>query len=323
MILIAGIPDERPVALVIEALEAIGATYCVFDQRRAAAADITLRIAGAISGGTISGTLTIDGEDVALERITGLYLRTMDDQVLPEMAGLPAGAPARRRCRSLHELLLRYADLMPGRVLNRPSAMASNQSKPYQAQIIRSAGFAIPETLITNDPTVARDFIEQIWGESGGVIYKSVSGLRSIVQEVQPADLPRLDRIRWCPTQFQRRVAGTDIRVHVVGERALAARIVSEAIDYRYATRQIGVQPEIEAMAIDPSLQRRCVALSERLELPLAGIDLRRTPEGDHVCFEVNPSPAFSFYEERAGLPIASCIARYLAGEADLMPIGG
>jgi len=34
------------------------------------------------------------------------------------------------------------------------------------------------------------------------------------------------------------------------------------------------------------------------------------------VCFEVNPSPAFSFYERRAGLPIAQCIARHLAGEA-------
>ena len=46
-----------------------------------------------------------------------------------------------------------------------------------------------------------------------------------------------------------------------------------------------------------------------------ASVDLRRTPQGRHVCFEVNPSPAFSFYERRAGLPIADCIARYLAGE--------
>jgi glutathione synthase/RimK-type ligase-like ATP-grasp enzyme len=60
------------------------------------------------------------------------------------------------------------------------------------------------------------------------------------------------------------------------------------------------------------------VALSQRLDLPLAGIDLRRTPDGRHVCFEVNPSPAFSFYEQHAGIPIASCIARYLAGETEL-----
>jgi D-alanine-D-alanine ligase-like ATP-grasp enzyme len=64
-------------------------------------------------------------------------------------------------------------------------------------------------------------------------------------------------------------------------------------------------------------LAARCIDLSRRLELPLAGIDLRRTPEGRHVCFEVNPSPAFSFYEQRAGIPVASSVARYLAGEAE------
>ena len=145
------------------------------------------------------------------------------------------------------------------------------------------------------------------------MIYKSVSGVRSIVRRVEKRDLNRLDRIRWCPTQFQRHVAGTDIRVHVVGCSALAASIASDATDYRYATRDVGVEPEIVACDLDPGLHRKCVALAERLHLPLAGIDLRRAPDGRHVCFEVNPSPAFSFYEQRAGLPIASTVARYLA----------
>jgi glutathione synthase/RimK-type ligase-like ATP-grasp enzyme len=101
-----------------------------------------------------------------------------------------------------------------------------------------------------------------------------------------------------------------------VGDSALAATIVSDATDYRYAARDTGVEPEIAACELDARVHMLCIGLSERLHLPLAGIDLRRTPEGRHVCFEVNPSPAFSFYERRAGLPIASRIARYLAGEA-------
>jgi D-alanine-D-alanine ligase-like ATP-grasp enzyme len=47
--------------------------------------------------------------------------------------------------------------------------------------------------------------------------------------------------------------------------------------------------------------------------LELAGIDLRIRPNGEVVCFEVNPSPAFSYYEERTGLPIAAAVARHLA----------
>jgi len=315
MILLAGIPDESPLALVTDALDEIGANHRTFDQRRAAAADVELEIADAAGGGAIGGTLTLDGERIPLREITGMYVRLMDDQFLPAMAGLPAHAAERRHCRRVHELLLRFADIAPGRVLNRPTDSGSNHSKPFQAQAIRAAGFDIPDTLITNDAGAAREFIERAWSEQSGVIYKSVSGVRSIVRRVETRDLARLEQIRWCPTQFQRQVAGTDIRVHVVGDAAFAATILSDATDYRYAARDIGVEPDVVACTLDADVRALCVGLARRLSLPLAGIDLRRTPDGRYVCFEVNPSPAFSFYENRAGLPIANGIARYLAGE--------
>jgi hypothetical protein len=317
MILVVGIADETPVALVMEALEAIGANFRLFDQRRVSEADIALEIGDAGRDGSVDGRVTIAGETIPLNEITGLYLRPMDDELLPGIAALPPKSTARCHCRRFHELLLRYADIMPGRVLNRPSDMASNQSKPFQAQGIRAAGFEIPETLITNDPSAARAFIELAWAEGGDIIYKSASGVRSIVQKVDQNDLPRLDRIRWCPTQFQRLVAGTDVRVHVIGLTVLATAIISDATDYRYAARQTGVEPKIECIELDAHLRARCVRLAQHFALPLSGIDLRRTPDGRYVCFEVNPSPAFSFYEQRAGVPVASSIARYLAGESD------
>jgi glutathione synthase/RimK-type ligase-like ATP-grasp enzyme len=316
MILVAGILDEGPVALVVDALEAMGAGVRLFDQRSVGDADISVAIGDDSTGGCITGSLTIDGDPSALEDINAFYVRLMDDSLLPGVAGLPADAPARTHSRRLHDLLLQVADLMPGRVLNRPGSMVSNQSKPYQAQYIRSCGFDIAETLITNDPAAGRDFIQAAWDVGGGVIYKSVSGIRSIVQQVEPHDLARLERIRWCPTQFQRLVEGTDIRVHVVGETALAVAISSDAVDYRYAARQVGVEATLEQVALEPDVLLRCVHLADTLRLPLAGIDLRRTADGRYVCFEVNPSPAFSYYEERAGVPISAAIARYLAGDA-------
>jgi len=317
VILIAGISDETPVSQVIEALEGSGAEYRVFDQRSVAAVHMTLEIGDAAAGGALGGYVELDGETVPLCNITGLYLRTMDDRLLPEIVNAPVGAPQRLHSRGLHELLLAWADLMPGRVLNRPTAMASNQSKPYQAQIIREAGFGIAETCITNDPDAARAFIARIWREGGGVIYKSISGIRSIVQKVTKHDLDRLDRIRWCPTQFQRLVEGQDIRAHVIGRTVIATAIASAGVDYRYAARDTGTPAQLEAVTLEPATVARCVALSQRLELPLAGIDLRRTPDGDMVCFEVNPSPAFSFYQQGASQSIATCIAHYLAGDCD------
>jgi D-alanine-D-alanine ligase-like ATP-grasp enzyme len=53
--------------------------------------------------------------------------------------------------------------------------------------------------------------------------------------------------------------------------------------------------------------------LAAALHLSVAGIDLRKTPEGEWVCFEVNTSPAFTYYEEATGQPIAHAIAELLA----------
>ena len=67
MILLAGIADDSPLALVTEALEASGADHRVLDQRRVAAANLTLEIADAAAGGAMGGTLTLDGEAVPIE----------------------------------------------------------------------------------------------------------------------------------------------------------------------------------------------------------------------------------------------------------------
>jgi D-alanine-D-alanine ligase-like ATP-grasp enzyme len=48
------------------------------------------------------------------------------------------------------------------------------------------------------------------------------------------------------------------------------------------------------------------------MSLPLAGIDLRRTASGEWYCFEVNPSPGFSFYEDATGQPISEAVATLL-----------
>jgi len=89
MILVAGIPDERPLALVIEALEASGADHRVLDQRRTAESDLTLEIADAACGGAIGGTFELMGESIRLEAITAIYLRLMDHRFLPGFADLP------------------------------------------------------------------------------------------------------------------------------------------------------------------------------------------------------------------------------------------
>jgi D-alanine-D-alanine ligase-like ATP-grasp enzyme len=49
------------------------------------------------------------------------------------------------------------------------------------------------------------------------------------------------------------------------------------------------------------------------MQLAVAGIDLRQNVDGDWYCFEVNPSPAFTYYQEATDQPISRAIARLLA----------
>jgi hypothetical protein len=305
MILLAGIPSEAPLRMVGQALERLSVPFVVFNQRAFATADLSLEV----GADAPIGRIELDGRSYALERVAGIYLRLMDDRLLPELADEPPESPARRRCRALHEALSRWADLAPGRVVNRTAPMTSNGSKPYQAQLIERLGFAVPESLMTDDPEAAAEFAAR----HDAVIFKSMSGQRSIVRRLTIADLERLQTIRACPVMFQAHVTGTDVRVHVVGDRALATAVGSSATDYRYAHLD-GDISELRPLELPDELAERCVALTAGLGLDFSGIDLRMTPEGEAVCFEVNPCPAFSYYESHTGQPIADAVARHLAG---------
>jgi glutathione synthase/RimK-type ligase-like ATP-grasp enzyme len=194
--------------------------------------------------------------------------------------------------------------------VNRNAAMASNLSKPYQAQLIHKYGFETPETLVTNNPELVLEFRRQ----HKQIVYKSMSGVRSIVQVFEDKDLERLKRIQWCPTQFQEFIEGTNVRVHVVGTEVFATAIESEATDYRYAHDQTGSSAKLCATDIQENIAEKCLELTHALGLAFAGIDLKFTPDNRAFCFEVNPCPGFSYYEANTGQPIAQAVARYLAG---------
>ena len=84
-------------------------------------------------------------------------------------------------------------------------------------------------------------------------------------------------------------------------------------IDYRYS-RQSGGSTTLRATTLPDEMVARCIALTAGLGLAFAGIDLRIGPDGGATCFEVNPSPGYSYYQANAGQPIAASLARYLAG---------
>ncbi|WP_395366601.1 RimK family alpha-L-glutamate ligase [Streptomyces sp. YH02] len=304
MILFFGRTDDPPLSRAISAARDADLRHLVIDQARTARYDLV------VGTDALDARLAVEGMRLRLGEVSAVYARPLE----PPEEGDPA---ARARATAFQEWFVGWLDTTPAVVVSRPRAMASNSSKPYQAQLIGRSGFAVPETLISDDP----DEILAFRARHGRIVYKSVSGIRSIVREFTAADESRLALVRGLPTQFQAYVPGQDVRVHVVGEDAYAAAVDSDAIDYRYAD-QAGEPARLAPYELPPDTARRCVELAATLDLPLAGIDLRRTPDGAWVCFEVNPMPAYSYYEAHTGLPIASALVAHLAGRRTAAPVG-
>lgn len=285
MILLIGQNNDPPLRAVAAELERMGALYLFVNGNT--------KLLKPWQPGS-EAVLSVSGRLLPLEEVRSAYLR-------------PLGLGASESERQALGTLLTWADQSPAQVVNRPAASLPNNSKPLQAQWITRLGFQVPETLITTDPQAASDFA-LLHKE---VVYKSTSGVRSIVRRLSSDRFAELQNVRHCPTQFQRYIPGNDLRVHVIGETISALRIVSDRDDYRYATRDGGAI-EVSQVELDPTVADSLRAVVKQMSLLVAGIDLRRMPTGELYCLEINPSPAFTYYEQLAGVALARAIAELL-----------
>jgi glutathione synthase/RimK-type ligase-like ATP-grasp enzyme len=301
VIVLWGLGSERTLRAVATALQRRGTPAQLIDQAEMRHTSVQLDV-----GPRVRGSVQTRSETIPLESVTAAYVRPYDSRRLAEDAGARRGDATWRHALAVDDALASWSELTPALVVNRLGAMAGNSSKPYQLQQIARLGFRVPDTLVTTDPRQARAF----WQRHGAVVYKSVSGVRSRVARLRPRDRARLSDVATCPTQFQEFVEGRDHRVHVVDGEVFASTVACDADDYRYAR---GRPVEIRACTLPPEMEDRCRELASALDLPVAGIDLRRRADGAWYCFEVNPSPAFVFYEEATQQPIADAIARLLA----------
>ncbi len=299
--LVCGIRDEAPVTLLIKALQKKGEDFLVIDQETLVD---QIQLRWQITDRGIAGNLKVQGKNIDIQEIHSVYHRFMRPEDL-----LRSGSSWQdvKKSRSILYSLMNLFDILPGRVVNRRRPMMSNNSKPYQALLIQQAGFAMPETLITNDPRSLMDFATS----KGPLIYKSMSSIRSIVSRLDQKCATKIESLHYLPTQVQRKIEGFNVRVHVVGRRLFATRVLSSATDYRYASQE-GVSSEFRPYELTVELRERCLRLAQLCKLSFAGIDLIINPN-KVFCLEFNPSPGYSYYQDATGQPISDALAEYLA----------
>lgn len=304
LILLWGHASDVALLAVNESLQKLGARIAFYDQRRVLETEIDF-----FADDSVRGVLRVDDEEIRLEQISAAYIRPFDSRWLSFIKNAGPGTPEWIHAVKIEDALISWAEISPAFIVNRPQAIASNTSKPYQAMRIREIGFEIPKTLVTTDPQAAREFFET----HVEVIYKSVSSQRSVVSRLTKERAGELENISWCPTQFQEWIKGNDYRVHVVGEECFACEIVSDADDYRFTKDQ---QVELRPYDLPQNVASLCRKLAADLNLAVAGIDLRRSDDDRWFCFEANPVAGFTYYQEPCNHHIDDAIARMLVERA-------
>jgi glutathione synthase/RimK-type ligase-like ATP-grasp enzyme len=306
MILVCGGLADGVTELVCARLQECGFPFRLLDLARYPE---DYRIAWRFTAEGPAGLIACADWTVDLDTLTGVYVRFLGPEGRMPLRGDSDTAAALRL--EADAALTALLEDLPCPVVNRIGGGMSNNSKPYQALLLRRAGLRTPATLVTSDPEAALAFQT----EHGEVIYKSASGVRSIVRRVGPDQLARLEFLRNGPAQFQAFVPGRNVRVHTVGDQVFATRIETEAVDYRYAHLD-GHDVDMRPVLLPAAVEAACLRVARDLDLLFAGIDLKETPDGEYVCFEVNPCPGFIYYERRTGQPISTAVADLLNGSA-------
>jgi hypothetical protein len=197
--------------------------------------------------------------------------------------------------------------------MNPPDADEVAQRKIRQLHLARELGLSIPETLVTDDPAAAATFLAAY--PPGGVITKAFRNIAEAsrwTRRVTADDLARLDTVRYAPVTFQEFVpAVLDLRVIIVEDDVFAASIRSAPgyeTDYRPGLGTAIVEPYDMPHEVAGCLQ----GLMKSFGLRYGAIDMRVTPEGEHVFLEINPGGEYLFASDRTRQPVPQAIAAAL-----------
>jgi len=202
---------------------------------------------------------------------------------------------------------------LPAIWVNNPGAERIASRKIVQLQAAAEAGFTVPETLITNDPSEAASFIES---RPRDVIYKRTGTSRAAefceTRLVTQRDLARLGSIRTAPTTFQDYIeAEADLRVVWIAGCEWSVRIDSQSGAGRVDSR-IDSSVDFAPYELPSSVSRSLATLMDKLGLAFGVVDLRLGRDKEIYFLEVNPQGQFAYMEIKTGLPIFASLANLL-----------
>jgi glutathione synthase/RimK-type ligase-like ATP-grasp enzyme len=266
---------------------------------------------------SFSGELRCDGRSVDIAAIGSVWCRGF------RPSGFPAGLSEEDQ-RFVQDEAQRALDalttVLPVPWANHPHNHARANSKAAQLMVARDVGLDIPRTLISNEPDLVREFIEQSATET---VYKAHSqslnlerGKALYTGVVTDKEVERLELIRISPGVFQEYVAKSfELRVTAVGARLFSGRIESQSsqetkVDWRRRPFDI----EKEPYDLPTEIADKIREFMGRFGLLYGALDFIVTPDGRFVFLEINPAGQYLWVETVTKMPITAALADLLGG---------
>ena len=210
-------------------------------------------------------------------------------------------------------------------VFNRYSAIEACDDKMMTCLELAGHGFRMPKTLpgmLCYDPgePVRDTSVDAVVDALGlPVVVKECYG--SMGKGVRLAhdreELKALmERVKTSPHLFQEFVSGSsgrDLRVIVVGGRAVGGMLRTSGADFR---SNVGCGGKGTAYDLSPEVARYAERIADVLDLDYCGIDLLFPDDGgDMIVCEVNSNAFFEAFEAATGKNVARLYARHVVDE--------
>lgn len=199
-----------------------------------------------------------------------------------------------------------------GTWINHPVNSLLAQNKLIQLKTAQRAGFRVPRTLVSQNPTTIRAFCEELDYQ---VVVKSIGGTQKVpllTMMVTPEHLECDDSIRLCPAIYQEYIPGDlHVRAQCFGDSVYSVTLKSGALDWRP-----DLNIPFEVVDLEEEVKRRLRRVLKLLGLRMGIIDLKFAPDAELVWFEINPQGQFLFVQGLTDVDLASAFADFLYKEA-------
>ncbi|GHE42668.1 ATP-grasp ribosomal peptide maturase [Streptosporangium violaceochromogenes] len=270
------------------------------------------------------GTITTSRSVIDLQAVSAVYYQQSQPFTFPVGLSEPELRFATIETRfGLGGLL----SSLSARWVSHPSNVADAEYRITQMTAATAVGLAVPASILTNEVTPAKQFIET---QDSGAVYKTI--MHKIVSEESLVKLIHTTRVDSCtidrrislaPHLLQHNVdKAFDARIIVTSRGTclgVAIRTDDSAARQDWTTRYDRLT--YEPVKVPDEVARKCREFLAALHIEVGVFDFSVDSAGTWWFLEVNPCGAWAWLAEETGLPVAEAVADLLTEDNTPCPV--